>query len=320
LHPCLAMSPTLQPPMATRIPTFDPSQNQCTNWSAVANKLVVPSVDAHTTWATYAAVLYSTSRDDHPRLSISEVDLVYVHPTSITHAAPQQPSAHHTLARPPRCPKAGAPYLGRVVHAPREVVWFHNFSRQHSPLVDHAWAEVTHCGGGWRTGPERLANWFYVARGSGLFVNVGRTLVLRRHQDAVERFLNTTCKSCNGQGCLPDCAKQLAHLLSSGMVQRAGFESLQFVGHCDMRCNLCGHELVIPGSMGHDACSPKIQYRRGIDASLPCTCVPSSLLTSERGPCAWCNESTHPRLALAPNQAVDKTSADESKCFYHGPW
>ena len=44
----------------------------------------------------------------------------------------------------------------------------------HRPVPNHSWAEVTHCA---RTGLQG-ALWAYYAPGSGMSLNVGRTLVL----------------------------------------------------------------------------------------------------------------------------------------------
>lgn len=118
---------------------------------------------------------------------------------------------------------------------------------------------------------------------------------------------------CHYGNCLNQCDAELPVMVQVAL--REGFDSIQFVGHCDMRCNLCanaleaplpqlhlahravlssrrsertracrcGHELVLLGVPGTEACHAAIEYRRGWNASLPCACRPSATLSSERG-------------------------------------
>jgi len=70
------------------------------------------------------------------------------------------------------------------------------------PAADGSWVEITHCGGGWN---EKHAHWMYVARGSGLYVNVGRTIAFGSHEESVRHFLGTACRDplwCHMGNCL----------------------------------------------------------------------------------------------------------------------
>ena len=108
------------------------------------------------------------------------------------------------------------------------------------------------------------------------------------------------------------------HVGALDVVRAAGFDSIQFYGHCDMRCNLCGHELVLLGHSGVHACNPAISYRRGRHANMPCTCVGSPHITSERGMCAWCNESAFPRTVFAsPMDGAASARAVGTKCWVY---
>ena len=144
---------------------------------------------------------------------------------------------------------------------------------------------MTHCGG---SDFEASAAFYYAARGSGLWINVGRTVAFGTHDDAVRYFLKRNC-TLRGVG-----AHECDPFLKRVMVVAAhqGFDSVQFLGHCDAKCNTCLHEVAVLREHGRLACPP-VTYRSGSRAQLQCTCVEhsSSVGTKERpdrGGCASC--------------------------------
>ena len=262
------------------------------NWERIRAQLDGdrPAGDA-LAWRRYAQRLYNAPPDAVlPR--ISDVDMIYLEGAKA--ALPRD------VVVPPHCPTdEGTPYLGRTVHAPRQAVWFSR-NLPLAPASNHTWTEVTHCGGGWN---ERQGHWMYVVRGSGLFVNTGRTIVFGRHEDAVTHFLNRQCRVdinwCDEhKHCFRECDEELPHVLEAARL--ANYDSLQFVSHCDMRCAQCGHELVFTGFDGQDACSPYLEYRRGLNASLPCECVATLALATLRGRCAACHRVTRATATKGP--------------------
>ncbi|KAL1499093.1 hypothetical protein AB1Y20_013607 [Prymnesium parvum] len=92
------------------------------------------------------------------------------------------------LCLPPLCffdvRDSRSPLIARhsYLYEPADAMWVQSAV---VPLESHAWAEVTHCteegesrlDDGW----ERGVRWFYHAPGSGVSLNVGRTLVLANH-------------------------------------------------------------------------------------------------------------------------------------------
>ena len=58
---------------------------------------------------------------------------------------------------------------------PRGAAWVRASMQVHTPVRSHAWVEVTHCG---LPRFESTSPWFFVAPGSGVSLNVGRTVVL----------------------------------------------------------------------------------------------------------------------------------------------
>ena len=63
-------------------------------------------------------------------------------------------------------------------HNVADTIWIHS---KDTAIQSHRWAEVTHC-----ADEAEHGSWFYVAPGSGISINVGRTLVLdyRRNRTA----------------------------------------------------------------------------------------------------------------------------------------
>ena len=144
---------------------------------------------------------------------------------------------------------------------------------------------MTHCGG---SDFEANAAFYYAARGSGLWINMGRTAAFGTHDDAVRHFLKRNC-TLRGVG-----AHECDSFLQRVMVVAAhqGFDTVQFLGHCDAKCNTCLHEVAVLREHGRLACPP-VAYRSGSRAQLQCTCVEhsSSVGTKERpdrGGCASC--------------------------------
>ena len=125
---------------------------------------------------------------------------------------------------------------------PRNSLWIH----RRDPMLavpPHSWIEVTHCT---RPSKQRVlemekrlgrrvlmqAMWFFVAPGSGVTVNVGRTRVFRSHTDSVvvqRGNQNTTIAA-----------------LDLALSDLKGFDSVQFVGNQQAKNSIeQQHELVL---------------------------------------------------------------------------
>ena len=197
-------------------------------------------------------------------------------------------------------------FVGNLnVHCPVEFAWrmrLHADQRDQgarlSPLPNNSLAEVTHCGG---SDFESDAAYFYASRGSGVWINVGRTISFGTHDDAVRHFIKRNCAhACEPRtdvmGLAHNCAHQCDAWHMDKMVAVAaseGYDTVQFVGHCDAKCAMCLHEVVVLRAQGGPACPP-IAYWSGSRAQLNCTCVEhsSSVGTKDkpdRGGCASCD-------------------------------
>lgn len=126
----------------------------------------------------------------------------------------------------------------------------------------HTWVEVTHA----KMPEPGKAAWFYVARGSGIFVYTGRTVAYRSHAAAALDLLNVTCAEYG------TCYDLYPALWQAG--RRHGYDSIQFTQHCDYACcdsGLCMTELVVLNSTGENTTCP-IQFKTGWNHSKDCIC------------------------------------------------
>jgi hypothetical protein len=134
-------------------------------------------------WQVYIRQLYRPEPDQvHLLPRINNVDIVYMNYGGDKLVAPV------TIRR---CSAtADTPSMHFNFHAIRDsAVYFRREFIQTFPIDAYAngtWAEVTHCGG---SKFETLGVWHYGFRGSGLFLNVGKTIAFENHQDASIYFL-----------------------------------------------------------------------------------------------------------------------------------
>lgn len=163
----------------------------------------------------------------------------------------------------------------------------------HAAAPAHAWAEVTHGGTTEHVGRgyvEASAAWFYLARGSGVWIHTGRTAVFATHASAVQAVLNRTCHDViwKDRGSLVgNCLPYFAALFEA--LRAMKYDSVQFVHHCDTRCGCTSTELVIirPGVAGVPGCPTNVTVRAGANASRTCTCDESKPFLNCDGDFAW---------------------------------
>lgn len=181
-----------------------------------------------------------------------------------------------------------------------------------SALESGSFAEVKHCGG---SKFETNSTWHYVMNGSGMFVNIGKTISFRTHDEAAEHFLGHGCQDRFNTDWkfYPECDEELHDVMVAAAGQ--GYNSLQFLGHCDAYCGFCGHELVILGYNGGETCAPGLQYysRPGVE----CSCIEWG--ESIRGACAMCSSTAealdrYERERTWPPQRTNVTASWKKAC------
>ena len=135
------------------------------------------------------------------------------------------------------------------------------------PAANHTWVEVTRRAS-LREGQHGYGCWFHLllppyGRGTGVFVNVGRTLVFEGFNEARNalRPHNATC----GNDCLE---AQTAH--------ERGYDSVQMLhgkvhNHPEL---MVAREACLNSARPFGTCPPRgIEMRSGWDARLPCACT-----------------------------------------------
>jgi hypothetical protein len=185
------------------------------------------------------------------------------------------------------------PYTILAPHSPRDAVYFNRGGGgigkgvRFTGLASDTWGEVTHCGG---SPFEVTGVWHYVMPGSGMFVNTGKTITFGNHNEAAIRFLHRKCK--DSDRAAPECDTEIPLFVRAAFDE--GYASIQFLHHCDLRGDICGHELVLTYSAGYKPCPVGVEYRTGWRADQKCDCSPSTSRRSWRGMCASCGVMSLP--------------------------
>ena len=132
---------------------------------------------------------------------------------------------------------------------PRHSVWIH---RTEGPVAaaDNEWVEITHCAlsAGVRGGSAHPL-WAYAAPGSGVSLNVGRTLVAHSYPHATW-MLRTVFPLDGGSSGHMDTNR------SGGANPLAGYDTLQIVNHREFHSVEARHEIVFLRHHEHDVLSP----------------------------------------------------------------
>jgi len=158
-------------------------------------------------------------------------------------------------------------------HDPPHALWLKQEGR-FAGVHSHEWLEVTHCTSGNVQYLETAGYWMYYAKGSGIFFNVGKTIVFNDHKDAAEHFLGISldlgCPPSRGSDC------QISFRQYESMVELArkqGFHSIQFTWHRDQRCSsFVPLEIVALSNDGKAVCGPR--FAGGLNAECACKCNP----------------------------------------------
>ena len=149
--------------------------------------------------------------------------------------------------------------------------------RQAAP---HSWVEITHGTSKLGTMKESNGAWFYLTRGSGIFVYTGVTKIYRDHSDAATDLLNRTCRSA-------ECTQLYPAMWAEAL--RRNYTTVQFTHHCDDQCgpNLCLTELILTNTTGLTSCPAP--FRAGWNASKPCRCDPRNPFANCGSPVPTCH-------------------------------
>ncbi len=146
-------------------------------------------------------------------------------------------------------------YWGHDIYAnPRNSIWIHR-TEGPQPAANHSWLEVTHCAqfNGMRGG-SNFPFWAYAAPGSGISMNVGRTLVADSYAHATWLLRQTFPKRAVG-GMMVSHVGGRAHPHGERTVASiplAGLDTLQILNHREYHSIEARHEVVFLAHREHD--------------------------------------------------------------------
>ena len=161
----------------------------------------------------------------------------------------------------------------RQHHPHQSTATFYRPREPATAIANHTWVEVTHCGSDWETSDRMASSWFYIYRGSSIFMNTGRTIAFDDHGGAARFFLGRECQDYDPRTNLVQCDPANDWIDIGRAAIAAGYDSVQFLQHCDLECGRCAHEIAVFTAPGSGACPSGVELRTGFNASVPCTCT-----------------------------------------------
>ena len=156
---------------------------------------------------------------------------------------------------------------------PEGTLWIYH-KPPYKAIASNTWIEVTHCLGDWVSVNEQIGAWYYVARGSNIFVNTGVTIAFNDHPDAVKHFLNIDCKEPR-----EECVTYFSRFVEAAI--KLGYDTIQFLGHTDMRCGNSGIEIIELAQTGAKVIPAPPKFKTGFNHNKVCNPV-------KRGNCISC--------------------------------
>jgi hypothetical protein len=156
---------------------------------------------------------------------------------------------------------------------PKDTVWIYH-KPPYKAVTSNTWIEVTHCLGVRVSVNEQVGAWYYVARGSNTFVNTGVTIAFVDHIDAVKYFLNIDCEDIR-----EECNQYFTRFIE--VARNNGYDTIQFLGHTDMRCGNTGVEIIELAQKGAQVIPTPFKFKTGFNHDKICNPV-------KRGNCISC--------------------------------
>ena len=157
------------------------------------------------------------------------------------------------------------------VFCPIEFAWrlrMHKRSRQvisqggFAPIAERTWTEATHCGGS--PFEKSVGAFFYAARGSNLWINVGRTIAFGLHEEAVRHLLGRECseRGLDPQTGMRQCSRDLDEMAQTARAR--GYDTVQFTRRaCCSRSNTPQWPMLLHGiARAHVALTALVCARR----------------------------------------------------------
>ena len=150
-----------------------------------------------------------------------------------------------------------------------KTIWLYH-KPPYKPIPSNTTVEVSHVSGGYKTQKiiESVGSWYYYAPGSGMYLNIGKTISFKDHNESVKYFLNVD-SACE---IIEECVTYFPELFKKA--KKLGYDSIQYLNHTDMRCGNTAIEIVDLNGVGAYPCGnkKKINIRSGWNGSKKCIC------------------------------------------------
>ena len=170
------------------------------------------------------------------------------------------------------------------------VNWIWNSRNVKRVVGDNQWVEIEHTA---FAGDVGVA-WYYMATGSAVWWNVGKTISYKDHPELVTDMLNTAChdEAQDKEPPASECEKDFEQAFQTA--KNRGYTSVQIVEHYDCQCGTPGHssykykglcqtEIVDLGGHGEHAGCASDKYKAGWQASKLCECDTTKQYTHCKG-------------------------------------
>ena len=254
-------------------------------WSLVSLPRFVGEV-LQPSWACYLARVYGepVRLRANEELDVSKFEILYLPALASCgidvqrYLLPGLRWPYSTESSDKRCclPRGAIRLNGALTLGPRRLFF--------AALPEQSWVEITHCS----RGLVEAGYWAYAQRGSGVYMNTGRTIGFDQHRAALRGVLAPT-GACHSTGCNDsrvggrDDFWKTMHLLRTELEAR-GYDSVQF-----LRSEVYGlspMELFLTGVSGTHVCGPsagsvdsRLLLRSGFRASRVFRCDPQANCT-----------------------------------------
>ena len=204
-------------------------------------------------WEAYALALYDAPPNSLPQLpTIADVEMVYTGLLPLVNVDTRE--CHIGVDAAYRQPQPHPPYAA-----------YYRRTKPVRAIESHSWVEVTHCSHVFEAG----AAWFYVLPGSAVYVNVGNTIAFPDHDDAAAHFLPAYMATADYRRAHRE--RDIVDIPRAAEAQ--GYDTIQYLKHCDLSCGRCAHELNFVSAQGLTGCPAGIEFRTGWNASKRCACT-----------------------------------------------
>lgn len=224
-------------------------------------------------WFNYLSYVYGYIPDTSFPIDINQFDILYTNLIDKFDIELKDKCIQNNNYKPcfHICPTKTKQLYGNMSNVLdiKHTIWIYH-EPPYKPIPKNTNVEVTHVTNAFpgQENLERVGSWMYKATGSGIFFNTGRTISFQDHSEAARYFLDKefTCPI------REECGNFFQSLFQTA--KRKGYDSIQFLGHKDMRCGNTAIEIVDLHGTGDYACGNKykLNIKSGWDGVDQCKC------------------------------------------------